>query len=90
MIIGWICHPRSKKPDAMLTLSVYSLGLILFKFILSNMTIGPVVMGQLDYGVVAAILAPTLGAYTARKHSDPIKDASETNKSTGVVSEETK
>lgn len=56
--------------DSMLTLSVVSLGVILFKFVFSEMTIGPFTMGQLDGTVIAAILTPTLAAYCARKHSD--------------------
>lgn len=61
-------------PDAMLTLGVISLGVVLVKFFLSEVSIGPLVFGQLDGLVVAAILTPTLGAYVARRYSDTKKD----------------
>ncbi len=60
-------------PDAMLTLGVISLAVILLKLIISEITVGPVAFGQLDAGVVAAILTPTLSAYVARRFTDNIK-----------------
>jgi hypothetical protein len=66
----WIKHPRTGEADAMLTLGVYSLVVVLLKFMFSETAFGPVVFGQLDAGVVAAILTPTLGAYAARKYTD--------------------
>lgn len=68
----WISHPRTKEPDAMLTLGVYALGVVLLKFTFSELSIGPIVFGQLDAGVIAAIITPTLGAYAARKYTDRI------------------
>ncbi len=68
----WLKHPRSQEPDAMLTLGVYSLAVILGKFFLSGTAIGPLTFGQLDAGVIAAILTPTLGAYAARKYTDKL------------------
>lgn len=68
----WIKSPNSGRPDALLTMSVYAVAAILLKFLFSEMNIGPVTFGQLDAGVVGAILASTLGAYVARKHSDNI------------------
>lgn len=61
-------------PDAMLTLGVVSLGVVLVKFFLSEVSIGPLVFGQLDGLVVASILTPTLGAYVARRYTDSKKD----------------
>ncbi len=60
----------NKKDDAMLTLGVVSLGVILLKFFLSDISVGPFVFGQLDGAVVAAILTPTLSAYCARRYTD--------------------
>lgn len=67
----WIKHPRSGQPDAMLSLSVYCIAAVLMKFLFSDMTFGAVTFGDLDAGVIAALLTPTLGAYAVRKHSDP-------------------
>ena len=67
--MNWITNTNGK-PDAMLTLGVISLGVILLKFFLSEMSFGTVIFGQLDGMVVASILTPTLGAYVARRHTD--------------------
>lgn len=58
------------KPDSMLTLAVISLGVVLVKFFLSDISVGPLVFGQLDGMVVTSILTPTLGAYVARRWTD--------------------
>lgn len=70
------------KADAMLTLSVVTLGTILFKFLFSEMSVGPVTFGQLDGAVIAALLAPTLGSYCARRYTDTVnpKDSDESPK----------
>lgn len=67
--MNWMQNSDSK-PDAMLTLGVVSLGVVLLKFFLSEMSFGTIVFGQLDGMVVAAILTPTLGAYVARRYTD--------------------
>lgn len=66
----WISHPKTKEPDAMLTLSVYSLAVVLFKFFFSEMSFGSTTFGQLDASTVAALLTPTLSAYVVRKYHD--------------------
>lgn len=66
----WITHPRSGAPDAMLTLAVYSVAVVLVKFFLSDVAFGSLTFGELDAGVIGAILTPTLGAYALRKHKD--------------------
>lgn len=73
--IPWIYHPRLKKPDTMLTLSVLSVLICSLKFIFSGIvfTVGnnfTFNFGTIDAGVIAALLTPTLGAYVARKYSD--------------------
>ena len=65
----WIKNTQGK-PDSMLTLGIVSLSVVLLKFFLSDMSYGPMVFGQLDGAVVAAILTPTLGAYIARRYTD--------------------
>lgn len=62
------------KPDAMLTLGAISLGVVLVKFFIADISVGPLVFGQLDGMVIAAILTPTLGAYVARRYTDSKKD----------------
>lgn len=69
--MNWMKNSEDK-PDSMLTLGAVSLAVVLIKFFLSDMTIGPVVFGQLDGMVIAAILAPTLGAYVARRYTDAV------------------
>jgi hypothetical protein len=68
----WIKNPGTGLDDTMLTLAVYSLGVILLKFLGSEMSFGPVTFGNLDGAVVAAILTPTLGAYCARRYTDTV------------------
>lgn len=66
----WLTNPGTGKTDTMLTLGVYSLAIVLLKFLGSEMSFGPVTFGNLDGAVVAAILTPTLGAYVARRYTD--------------------
>jgi hypothetical protein len=66
----WIKHPETGKYDTMLTLALTATLVVLVKFIFSDMTVGPVVFGDLDSGVIAAVLTPTLGSYCFRRHSD--------------------
>lgn len=65
----WMQNSQGKE-DSMLTLGVISLGVVLVKFFLSEMSFGSIIFGQLDGMVVAAILTPTLGAYVARRYTD--------------------
>lgn len=77
----WITNPGTGDEDTMLTLAVYSLAIILIKFLGSEMTFGPVTFGNLDGAVVASILTPTLGAYVARRYTDnKTKDKDENSK----------
>lgn len=75
----WVKNTKGKD-DAMLTLSVISLAVILFKIIFANLTFGEVTLGGVDGTTIAAVLAPTLGAYVARRHSDRSKDNKDENK----------
>lgn len=67
--MSWLSNSDGK-PDAVLTMSVVTLGVVLFKFLLSEMSFGPIVFGQIDGGTIAALLTPTLGAYCARRWTD--------------------
>ena len=66
----WLTNPSTGKVDSMLTLGVYAVAIVLLKFLFSEVSLGPVIFGQLDGGVVAAILTPTLGAYVSRRYTD--------------------
>lgn len=74
----WVKHPRARQPDTMLTLAVVSTAVVLIKFLLAGVTVSvggaSFVGGAIDSGVVAAILASTLGAYVARKYQSPHKE----------------
>lgn len=60
----------SGNEDAILTLSVVTLGVVLLKFFLSEMSFGSIVFGQLDGAVIAALLTPTIGGYCIRRYTD--------------------
>lgn len=66
----WVTDPETGKLDTLETLAIYALAVVLFKFILADVSIGPLIMGNVDGGTIAAILTPTLGALTFKKHSD--------------------
>lgn len=67
----WISKPGSDKPSATLTFSVYALIICLGKFMLNGVEVdimGKVFkFGMIDSGLIAAVLTPTLGAYTLKK-----------------------
>lgn len=64
------------KPDAVFTMAVWAFLVVLVKVLFagSSVTIGEHVFGagEIDGGVIAAILTPTLGAYVMRRHSDRV------------------
>lgn len=81
MKLPWIQHPRSKKPDTMLTFSTWALVSALFKFITNDVTLTvgdwSYNFGTVDAVLIGAIITPTLGAYVARKWKDSPDQASE-------------
>lgn len=76
--MNWLKNSQGNE-DSMLTLGVVSLAVVLLKFFLSEMSFGPVVFGNLDGAVVAAILTPTLGAYVARRYTDTLNAKDKNN-----------
>ena len=70
----WIKHPRSKKPDAMLTIAMYACFVVFFKVLFNGVTftLGEAIvnLGTVEAALVAAVLTPTLGAYVGRKFKD--------------------
>lgn len=73
----WLNHPRSKKPDTMLTLATFSTLSVVGKFLLNgvSLTVGSTTVnfGAVDAALIAAVLTPTLGAYVTRKWKEPPK-----------------
>lgn len=63
----WIKHPETKKADATLTFTAYTVIAVVVKFLLSGITIGDFSFGPIDPALVMALLTPTVGAYTAKK-----------------------
>lgn len=77
----FINHPRSKKPDTMLTLAVYATLAVIVKFLLNGVDIFNFNFGTVDAALIGAILTPTLGAYVFRKHSDNVHSTEKTTES---------
>lgn len=78
----WINHPRSGKPDTMLTAAVVSTVVCLFKFLMSGVTLEVLgynlSFGTVDASTITAVLTPTLLSYVARKYTDsPGKESKE-------------
>lgn len=67
----WMIKNSRDKKDALLTFAVAAVVVILIKVLLHGVTItiGTKVfsMGAVDAGIVAAVLGPTLGAYTTKR-----------------------
>ncbi len=70
MKIDWMLENSDGKKDAMLTMAAAGFAMILLKLLLSGAAIGSVSFGELDAGIVAALLTPTLGSYVARRYTD--------------------
>lgn len=61
------------KPDACLTMAVVCLAVVLVKLLIAGVVIFGHQLGTApDGGAIGALLAPTLGAYWARRHTDAI------------------
>lgn len=69
----WIKNTDGKK-DAMLTFSVLGFVFVLIKLLIAGASISfgdtSYSFGELDAGVVAGVLTPTLGAYVGRRYTD--------------------
>ena len=69
----WIKHPRSKQPDTMLTISVG--GFVFVTMFTAAAMVAAWVLGDSDFlkyvaTIDAAILTPTVAAYTVRKYTE--------------------
>ena len=72
--MGWIKNEKGVK-SATLTFATLAVVVVLFKFVLSGLTVSvtdklSTDFGTLDAALVGAILAPTLSAYVMRRHTD--------------------
>lgn len=72
-------NPRVNRKDTMLTLSVYAFSVVCFKILFAGVSFSfgedfSFTFGSIDSAVVAALLAPTLGSYVARKYVDYKKE----------------
>ena len=56
--------------DAVLTMTFAAFVIVAVKFILSGVTVGSFSFGEVGSDDIAAMLAPTLGAYVGRKYTD--------------------
>lgn len=53
------------------TLAYVAFAIVMLKFLLNGMTVGAWSFGTIDAASIAAVLTPTLGAYTARRWGAP-------------------
>lgn len=69
----WIKNTDGK-PDAVLTMTLAGFVVILTKILLSGIVLNAfgreLTFGSIDGAVIGALLAPTLGAYVARRYTD--------------------
>jgi hypothetical protein len=69
----WITNTEGK-PDAILTMTFIGFIVILLKYVVSDVTLNilsfSLNFGNVDAASMAALLAPTLGAYVARRFTD--------------------
>jgi len=69
----WLKHPRTEKPDTMLSLAVAGFilaGILTVAGFVAAWLTGNSTFVQHLAAIDAAILTPTVAAYTARKYSD--------------------
>lgn len=63
------------RKDAVLTMSVFAMAVVLLKTLLAGVTFtitGDAIFhfGTIDSGIIGALLTPTLSAYVARRYTD--------------------
>lgn len=65
----WLKNSEGKR-DAVLTMTIATLVVVLLKVVISGVKFGDVEFSPMDAGLVVALLTPTLGAYVARRYTD--------------------
>lgn len=72
-MFGWLKDTNGSQ-SASLTFAALAFVVCLFKFLVSGCSVNlwkhDISGGQVDAASIAALLAPTLGAYVARRHSE--------------------
>lgn len=72
--MGWMVKNSKGEKDAMLTFSLWAMVIACTKVLVSGVVFHvmgkEVKLGTADALTITALLAPTLGAYVARKHSE--------------------
>ena len=63
----WMVRNSRGHPDALLTFAVWAVFVVLAKLLASGVVIEGYVLGTIDAGIIAAVLTPTIGAYTAKR-----------------------
>lgn len=63
----WMIRNSRGRPDALLTFSAAAVFVVLAKVLLSGVVIAGYSFGTIDALAIAAVLTPTLGAYTAKR-----------------------
>lgn len=63
----WMLLNSQGRPDALLTFSAGAVAVVLVKVLFLGVTFGSWSFGTIDAGLIAALLTPTLGAYTAKR-----------------------
>jgi len=67
--MSWMKNSAGK-PDAMLTMSFIAFLVCAFRVLVSGLVVRQFSFGITDPVLLGAILAPTLGAYVARRYTD--------------------
>lgn len=57
------------EPDGLFTIAVVTVAVVLLKVLLAGATVGGASAGAIDAGTIAALLTPTVGAYTWKRVS---------------------
>jgi hypothetical protein len=74
----WMLKDSKGTPSFTVTASALTLGVVLAKVLLGGVVIGEYSFGPSpDSATIAALLTPTLLAYTARRHSDNVTKPTE-------------
>lgn len=61
--MNWMIKNSRGRRDALLTFSAGAVAVVLVKVLLNGVVAWGVTFGAIDAGVIAAVLAPTIGAY---------------------------
>lgn len=70
----WMIRNSCGKQDAMLTFCAIGLAVVVIKVLMAGVSLSDgahsVTFGTIDGSIIAALLTPTLGSYTARRYTE--------------------